>query len=272
MEAVADDVLSSDREVDTVNPTLQFQLDRSVPIPLHYQLRQQLREAIKEGRLRPGDALPAEPQLAEMAGVSRATVRQGIEELVREGLLRRMRGHGTFVAEPPPSPPTEPAASLALGILQQIAQQPARVQRVARQVPPPNVRAGLGLGEHEEVVEIIRTWTREDKPAILERVYVPGMEVADVAHAAAEDRTLYEQIERHRGVRITRAESILRACVLTADIAEQLQVTGDATGFQVERRTYAGDEPVELRYTYIASARYDFQVTLSRSQLLMTPA
>jgi GntR family transcriptional regulator len=253
-----------------VDPRLRFQLDRSIPIPLHYQLRQQLREAIQEGRLRPGDALPAEPQLAELAGVSRATVRQGIEELVREGLLRRLRGHGTFVAEPPPAPPTEPPASLVLGILQQIAQQPARVQRVARQVPPPDVRAGLGLGENEEVVEIVRTWSQADGPAILERVYVPGVEVADIAQAAAEDRALYEQIERQRGVRITRADTVLRACVLTVDVAEQLQVAGDTTGFQVERRTYADDTLVELRYTYVASARYNFHVTLSRSQLLMT--
>lgn len=255
-----------------MEPRLRFQLDRSIPIPLHYQLRQQLREAIQEGRLRPGDALPAEPQLAELAGVSRATVRQGIEELVREGLLRRMRGHGTFVAEPLPAPPAEPPASLVLGILQQIAQQPARVLRVARQAPPPDVRAGLGLGEHEEVVEIVRTWSQADRPAILELVYVPGVEVANIAQAAAEDRALYEQIERQRGVRITRADSVLRACVLTVDVAEQLQVAGDATGFQVERRTYADDTLVELRYTYVASARYNFHVTLSRSQLLMARA
>jgi DNA-binding GntR family transcriptional regulator len=116
----------------------------------------------------------------------------------------------------------------------------------------------------------VRTWSQADGPAILERVYVPGVEVADIAQAAAEDRALYEQIERQRGVRITRADTVLRACVLTVDVAEQLQVAGDTTGFQVERRTYADDTLVELRYTYVASARYNFHVTLSRSQLLMT--
>ena len=65
----------------------------------HHQLRTQLLSEIALGTFRPGDALPGELQLAEMMRVSRTTVRQTLGDLEREGLVRRVQGKGTFVAE-----------------------------------------------------------------------------------------------------------------------------------------------------------------------------
>src|SRR5574337_411827 len=47
-----------------------------------------------------GDAIPSERQLSTTFGVSRLTVRAALDELVREGLLVRRHGSGTFVSEP----------------------------------------------------------------------------------------------------------------------------------------------------------------------------
>jgi DNA-binding transcriptional MocR family regulator len=74
-------------------------LDRSIPTALHLQLSDHLRSAIRAGRLPAGDVLPPEPLFAVQLGVARGTVRQAIQQLVREGLLERQRGHGTYVIE-----------------------------------------------------------------------------------------------------------------------------------------------------------------------------
>jgi len=65
----------------------------------HEKVRAALLGGIAEGRLRPGDALPTEYQLAEMMQVSRSTIRQTLGELEKEGVVRRVRGRGTFVTE-----------------------------------------------------------------------------------------------------------------------------------------------------------------------------
>lgn len=78
-------------------------LNRDVPIPLYYQLKQLITQEISSGVLKPGDKLPAEDDLCEMYAVSRTPVRQALTELVHEGLLIRVHGRGTFVAEPEPS-------------------------------------------------------------------------------------------------------------------------------------------------------------------------
>jgi GntR family transcriptional regulator, arabinose operon transcriptional repressor len=68
-------------------------------VPKHERLRAYLLKELSEGRLKPGDALPTELSLATSAEVSRNTVRHALAELERSGLIRRVRGSGTFVHE-----------------------------------------------------------------------------------------------------------------------------------------------------------------------------
>lgn len=76
-------------------------IDRESSEPLHAQLKRLVHQAIKKGELRPGDRLPTEQELCRMFGLSRTPVRQALTELVQEGLLVRIPGRGTFVAEQP---------------------------------------------------------------------------------------------------------------------------------------------------------------------------
>jgi multiple sugar transport system substrate-binding protein len=76
-------------------------IDRSIPVPAYYQLKQLLKQRIEDGELRPGDRLPTEAELCDRYELSRTPVRQALQELVYEGLLIRTAGRGTFVAEPP---------------------------------------------------------------------------------------------------------------------------------------------------------------------------
>lgn len=66
------------------------------------RLRDMLQQSITDGTLRPGDQLPSEPELVALHRVSRSTVREAITALVQAGLVNRVHGKGTFVAEPRP--------------------------------------------------------------------------------------------------------------------------------------------------------------------------
>src|SRR5579863_9052969 len=74
-------------------------LDSSQDRPLYRQLSDRLRGQI--ARMRAGDRISSEPELAQSLGVSRFTVAKAIESLVDEGLVVRRQGKGTFVAVPP---------------------------------------------------------------------------------------------------------------------------------------------------------------------------
>lgn len=76
-------------------------VNRSSPVPLYYQVAEQLERAIFDGLLAPGDRIANEVALAEELGLSRPTMRQAIQLLVDKGMLVRKRGVGTQVVHPP---------------------------------------------------------------------------------------------------------------------------------------------------------------------------
>jgi GntR family transcriptional regulator of arabinose operon len=68
-------------------------------LPKHDRLRSYLLGELSEGRLKPGDPLPTEHQLASASLMSRSTVRRALDALEKNGLILRVPGHGTFVHE-----------------------------------------------------------------------------------------------------------------------------------------------------------------------------
>lgn len=79
---------------------LNTRIDKSDPLPRHAQVQRILRDMVVSGRLRPGDKIPAELQIADALGVSKMTVNKALLALTASGLFVREVGRGTFVAEP----------------------------------------------------------------------------------------------------------------------------------------------------------------------------
>lgn len=75
-------------------------LDKNIPIPLYFQLKELILAAIKDGSYKKDSLLPTEKEFSEIFGISRTTVRQAIAELVQEGWLYRVKSKGTFVSTP----------------------------------------------------------------------------------------------------------------------------------------------------------------------------
>ena len=83
--------------VPSYNPLASIVLDRDSPVPLYFQLAQQIENEIHVGGLRTGDRLENEVKIAEDLGLSRPTVRAAFSYLVDKGLVQRRRGQGTTV-------------------------------------------------------------------------------------------------------------------------------------------------------------------------------
>lgn len=75
-------------------------IDKTVPIPLYFQLKKLIIDEIDNGTYPVDTLIPTEKELGEMFDISRTTVRQAIIELVQEGRLYRIKSKGTFVAKP----------------------------------------------------------------------------------------------------------------------------------------------------------------------------
>src|SRR3954451_23061062 len=85
-------------------PTLPFRpapLRRASGEPLYAQVARDLAAHVRRGSTPPGARLPPEPALARAYGINRLTVREALTSLTRQGLVRRVQGVGSFVADAP---------------------------------------------------------------------------------------------------------------------------------------------------------------------------
>ena len=82
---------------------MEFQnhsINKDIPIPLYYQVKQIILDEINNEGVKAGDAIPTEKTFCDIYGISRTTIRQAISELVNEGYLYRVKSKGTFVSQP----------------------------------------------------------------------------------------------------------------------------------------------------------------------------
>jgi len=87
---------------------IEFHLDPTSGVATYLQLVHQVHQALRLGRLEPGDRLPTAQQVVASLAINPNTVLKAYRDLEREGLVRARPGLGTFVVRLPPG--TDPAA------------------------------------------------------------------------------------------------------------------------------------------------------------------
>lgn len=229
--------------------------------PLYLQLHRRIAEAIASGRLRPGDSLPAEREMAAITGLSRVTVRKGVEALVASGQLVQKRGSGTFVA--PQVRRLEQALSLLTSFTEDMARRGRTVESVTLSrglhAPAPEEVMALGLGTEDRVARLERVRTSDGVPLAIERASLPEAILPD---PEAVGPSLYALLEE-RGLRPVRAVQRISAANLAARDATLLDVAPGTAGLRIERVSYLpSGRVVEFTRSLYRGDAYDFAVEL----------
>ncbi|WP_149182742.1 GntR family transcriptional regulator [Streptomyces sp. TRM49041] len=239
---------------------VDFTLDRGSPVPLYYQLAQQLESAIERGVLAPGSLLGNEVELAARLGLSRPTVRQGIQSLVDKGLLVRRRGIGTQVVHSQVKRPLE--LSSLYDDLQAAGQSPTtRVLRNETGPASAEVAAALGVAEESPVAVVQRLRLAHDEPMALLCNYVPAG-LVDLDTATLESTGLY-QVMRTAGITLHSARQSIGARTATAEEARRLDEPEGAALLAMQRTAYDDTgRAVEYGTHIYRASRYTFQFQL----------
>ncbi len=147
-------------------------------IPLYRQLDAILRDQIVDGRLRPGDRFPPETVLCRHYGISRATVRQALDAMEKDGLIERAAGRGTFLrpADDTARPASGRSRSLWHDVIGAGAARAGTELRFGTARPPAIVARELDLDGAAETPFFIRVLTDAAGPrAGLKRYFRPDL-------------------------------------------------------------------------------------------------
>jgi GntR family transcriptional regulator len=227
---------------------------------------EQLQEILEGvvGALDPGAVLPSERLLAQRYGVARATVTQAIDGLVSRGLVYRVHGSGTFVAEPKFRQPL--TLTSFTEDMRARGMTPGSVVRSQAIVPASEVVARhLALVPGTPVVHLERVRTADGEPMALERTHLPAQRLPGLEDADLTDASLYELLERAWGVRVAEADQWASVVRVTEDEAALLHVSASqpALLFQRVTRDPAGT-PVEYVRSLYRGDRYEVHTRLER--------
>jgi len=228
-------------------------------VPRYYEIEQALRGRVAD--LRPDDPLPSDAMLCEEFGVSRMTARNAVQRLVQEGIVYRVPGRGTFVAEPP--------VHRQAGNLLSFTEEMRRRGRVptsrllGREVrePGPAEAGRLQLGPDEAVIALRRLRLADDEPVAIEEAVFPAAKVAALLESADLERASLHDTLVQGGYIPTMGRARLGAEAAGPEDAALLGVREGAP-LLVEKRVIHDQDgrPLELCESRYAGDRYGLDV------------
>lgn len=226
------------------------------PVPKYYQLKEILRDGIEKKELGIGEAIPPERELCERYGISRMTARQAVMELVSEGLLYRIQGLGTFVAEPK----LKQGAGKLTGFTEDMTERGMKVSSVVLAVEVeeagPVAARMLGIEAGERIVRVKRVRNADGKPMALETSHLLHGVAEGILGVDLSERSLYKELSK-AGVRVAWAEQSYEAVLVNDSEAGHLGVAVGSPAMLMERTTFdSKDRPFEYVKSIYRGDRY----------------
>jgi GntR family transcriptional regulator len=208
------------------------------------------------------EMLPTEIQLAEQFGISRMTVRQALNVLRDEGVLRSVRGLGTFVVHPRVS--REPTLTSFSDDLRARGYEPSSELLSVQESEVDNGTAlELGVRPGALIVRIERLRLADGNPICLEEVKLPVSRFPELAEKDLSG-SLYRILEDDYGAHIRRAEQQVSAINVSGRTAELLGVDDGFACLYVKRTSM--DEQgriLSVGHSICRGDVYDFHYIIS---------
>jgi GntR family transcriptional regulator, histidine utilization repressor len=224
------------------------------PTARYAQMKEAIREAIVKGRWKPGDRVPSEHLLMAEYSVSRMTANRVLRELTSEGLIERVQGLGSFVAELHPISSFLQVRDIHEEIVERDHQHSVGVLSVGTVKSDAKLAAALRLKNKDEVF-VARLVHRENGvPIQLEERYVnpavcPDFLSLDLT-AATPSHYLFERAP------LTEAEQAVEAVLADADTAKALDISPGSACLLIRRRTFSGELVASVARLLHPGARY----------------
>jgi len=233
-------------------------LNPNNPLPLYYQLQEDLRSRIEGGEYAPSTMLPTEAELRAIYGVSRATVREALRGLAERGLVERRQGVGTFVSGKKISEKLPGVYSFSTEARLRGYGYAVRSEVLNKDYiePPRRITTLLELEENSRVLRVRRLRYVDDEPFLISISYFPPFISIEDDFSGS----VYQLLQTKYKLQVTSGEASIEAGIAEEEEARLLGIrstdavlriswlgqTMEGQFIEYSESTYRGD-----RYRYI---------------------
>jgi len=245
-------------------------IHKGSPLPYYAQLAGILRDAITEGLLEPGSALPSEAQLGASYQLSRTAVRQALGELAAEGLIRKEKGRGTFVRGPRRA---DLVVQELRGFYDELTERGYAIDTELLSITTDESTADeatlLEVPTGSEVTRIERLRYADGAPICVTMTILVAARFPGLADHDIRSGSLYRILRDHYGVMAGRGHRMIEAVAADRTHARHLGVRSGSPLLKLSSINHdQQDAPFELFIAHYRADRTTFQVTVSPATTL----
>ena len=235
--------------MEGINPYSNF--------PLYQQIYEMLHAKIIQNEWKPGTLIPPESSLMETYDVSRITVRKAFDMLVQDGLVYRKPGKGTLVAHRKLEHNLSRIVSFTEDMKQRGFQTSTQVLLSGIGTATDYIAKALQISPDEELAYLKRLRLADDEPMCIEESYLIHRYFQGVLDHDFSKQSLRELTLQKYGIKLVRANQLIRALNATAEIADILSIGENTALLYFERVSYSQDNiPIEFLKAYYRADRY----------------
>ena len=213
-------------------------VDRGSKEKLYVQIYSIFLKKIENGEWPAGTQIPAEDELCRMYDVSKVTVREAIQELVREGYLKRLQGKGTFVTLSEPQLGIIMRARLSEDIFgEEVKAEKEILERGFRGVTE-DIRKIL-MNEGQIYYILYKKTVNEE--SYREEFFIPNSILPDIKSEDLTLGSLYDLIEDKGAKKIFKVIQTVEATKIAGDASPVPSIRDSGWGLTVSRTIFSSD-------------------------------
>ena len=230
-------------------------INKAAPEPIYAQIKKTIQKKIRSGEWLAGQKLPSENDLVVALGVSRMTINRALRELTQGGLINRVHGLGSFVAEAPRHASLIELKDIALEVAGNGKRHSSKVLVLDNRVANPEIALLMQVAADTKLFYLSAVHFQDDLPIQMESRFVNPLIVPDFISQDYSQKTstayLLSQFQPEQ------MEHIVRAVIPNELVRKNLLIEADEPCLQLTRRTWKNDQIItHVTLTYPGS-RYD---------------
>jgi GntR family histidine utilization transcriptional repressor len=231
------------------------------PTPRYRRVKEFIVKHIEAGDWRAGDQVPSESALVKQLKVSRMTVNRALRELTHEGLLVRVQGTGTFVAEKRPIFNLVELRNIAEEIAERGQRHTARIELLKAERASPETARDLGINSQTTVYHSVLVHMADGVPLQVEDRFVnpataPGYLNIDFTAVTPNEFLM-------QSAPATEVEHVVEAAMPDTRIRKLLKIGGSEPCLRLRRRTWSGSQIVSAAILWYPGHAHRFTTRFS---------
>lgn len=243
-----------------------YQVDKSSPVPMYFQIKQEIIKLIKSNIYATGEQLPTEMEFCKALDISRPTIRQALQELINEGYIYRQKAKGTFVSKPKVEGFFFKQLASYNDEMHQLGLTPS-TNVLLQEVEEANeeVVEALKLTENRKVLHLVRLRFADGEPMVHVHTYIPCSVFPKISEYdfSQQNMSLYDLMENEYQIPIAYVDRTIEASLATNDIATLLQIEEKQAIYTVTTISYNSDDiPTEYSIAKYRGDRNKFSIRL----------